>query len=469
MSATSPPSILLVDDEPQLLRSTALALRTAGIENIHTINDSREVLPYVTSTPVAVALLDLNMPYLGGAALLRDLQQIRPDIAVIILTAANEVDTAVDCMKIGAFDYLVKPVEKSRLVGAVNRAVEAYNLRNEITSLRQSLLTRQVSQPEAFNHIVTDHEIMHDLCCYIDAIGPSTQPVLITGETGTGKELFARAVHNASKREGQFVAVTVSGLDDTNFSDALFGHKKGAFTGADNKRAGLIASAENGTLFLDEIGDLAISSQVKLLRLLQEREYYPLGDDTPRLSNARIVVATNVNLTEALEKGSFRQDLYFRLKPHHVSIPPLRERLEDIPLLVDHFVAQAAQELNRAMPTVPVALYQLLNTYEFPGNVRELEGMIFDAVARQKGRVLALEEFRKAMGVHEDHPLETSHSIDDLEFPFPAKLPTLKQMEMALIHEALHRAEDNQGVAASLLGITRQALNKRLIRSREKP
>ena len=260
--------------------------------------------------------------------------------------------------------------------------------------------------------------------------------------------------------------MTVSGLDDTTFSDTLFGHKKGAFTGAESKREGLIASAQNGTLFLDEIGDLSIPSQVKLLRLLQEREYYPLGEDQPRISNARVVVATNVDLKKAIEKGDFRQDLFFRLKPHHVQIPPLRERIDDIPALVESICERAAAELHIAPPNIPVALYQLLNTYDFPGNVRELEGMVFDAVARQKGTTLGLQSFRQAMGL--DGVTEPVNiGKHPVLFGADEKLPTLKEAEEALVQAALKKADGNQGVAATLLGITRQALNKRLIRSRE--
>lgn len=467
LNLISKPAVLLVDDELPLLRSTGLVLRTAGIESIHAISDSREVETFLASNAVSVALIDLTMPHMSGSELLQKIRVSHPEIAVIILTAANEVETAVGCMRQGAFDYLVKPVDRNRLVNSVNRALDTQSLRDEVTYLRQSLLTRALSRPEAFEHIITEHESMKDLCCYIDAISQSTQAVLITGETGTGKELFAKAVHNASNRTGQLVAVTVSGLDDATFSDTLFGHKKGAFTGAENKRDGLIASAENGTLFLDEIGDLSISSQVKLLRLLQEREYYPLGEDVAKISNARIVVATNVALDDVIQNGKFRQDLYFRLKPHHVHIPPLRARLEDLPLLVDHFVERAAAELKKPPPSVPVALYQLLNTYDFPGNVRELEGMVFDAVARQQGPTLALNVFRKAIGIDEKSlPKEAEDALPDVAFP--ARLPSLKEMESNLINEALKRANGNQGIAAGLLGITRQALNKRLIRSRDK-
>ena len=458
--------VLLVDDETQILRSTALALRTAGIANVVTLNDSREVMSYLAEHPVGAALIDLNMPHIGGEVLLEQIAERHPEIPVMIMTAANEIELAVRCMRMGATDYLVKPVEKTRLISAINRAMETRSLRDEIDHLRRGLLSRSLRKPDAFNHIISENEAMHDLFCYIEAISRTSQPVLITGETGTGKELFARAVHLASGRTGEFIAVTVSGLDDTTFSDTLFGHKKGAFTGAESKREGLIASAQNGTLFLDEIGDLSIPSQVKLLRLLQEREYYPLGEDQPRISNARVVVATNVDLKKAIEKGDFRQDLFFRLKPHHVQIPPLRERIDDIPALVETICERASAELQIPPPNIPVALYQLLNIYDFPGNVRELEGMVFDAVARQKGATLGLQSFRNAMGL--DGAAETVNiSKHQTLFGPEEKLPTLKEAEEALVQAALKKADGNQGVAANLLGITRQALNKRLIRSRE--
>lgn len=457
--------VLLVDDESQILRSTALALRTSGIANVVTLNDSREVLPYLAEHPVAVALLDLNMPHIGGETLLQQIAERHPEIPVIIMTAANEIELAVRCMRTGAVDYLVKPVEKTRLVSAVNHAMETRSLRDEIDHLRHGMLSRDLQKPDAFRHIISDNEAMQDLFRYIEAISRTSQPALITGETGTGKELFARAVHLASGRSGEFIAVTVSGLDDTTFSDTLFGHKKGAFTGAEQKREGLIASAQNGTLFLDEIGDLSIPSQVKLLRLLQEREYYPLGEDQPRISNARVVVATNVDLKKAIEKGEFRQDLYFRLKPHHIHVPPLRERIDDIPALVECFCERAAAEIGITPPNIPVALYQLLNTYTFPGNVRELEGMVFDAVARQKGATLSLQSFRTAMGLENVSDTASAPKPEDLFNN--ERLPTLKEAEDALVQAALKKADGNQGVAASLLGITRQALNKRLIRARD--
>ena len=237
----------------------------------------------------------------------------------------------------------------------------------------------------AFAEIVTQNPTMHALFRYVEAIARSPQPVLITGETGTGKELMARAVHRLAAPRGDFVAVNVAGLDDQVFSDTLFGHTRGAFTGADRPREGLITRAEDGTLFLDEIGDLAAVSQVKLLRLLQEGTYYPLGADRPRQSRARVVVATNRDVVQDVQAGTFRKDLYYRLRAHHVQLPPLRARRDDLALLVTHCLAKAATALHKPVPTPPLALYQLLHTYTFPGNVRELEAMVFDAVARHQG------------------------------------------------------------------------------------
>jgi len=264
----------------------------------------------------------------------------------------------------------------------------------------------------------------------------------------------------------------VAGLDDVAFSDTLFGHHKGAFTGAERPREGLIAAAAGGTLFLDEIGDLRESSQVKLLRLLQERTYYPLGADQLRASQARIVVATNADLAQVVGQGKFRKDLLYRLRGHHIRIPPLRERTDDIPLLLNHFLEKAAQALNKPAPTAPLALYSLLRSYHFPGNVRELEAMIHDAVTRQQGGTLSLRSFREAMGderaLEESDEAPSGAAVANLAKLFPEGLPTLKEAEHYLIEEALRRADRNQGIAANMLGITRQALNKRLVRERSK-
>src|SRR5262245_3282196 len=450
-SGVSPRPILLVDDEPALLRSASLLLRAAGMTPILTLDDSRQVLPRLADAPVGVVVLDLTMPHLSGQALLEQIIAYDPDLPTIVMTATQDLETAVQCMQAGAIDYLVKPVEKHRLVAAVQRALELRALREEVCALQERPLSDIPHQREAFAEIVTQNPTMHALLRYVAAIARSPQPVLITGETGTGKELLARAVHRLAAPRGAFVAVNVAGLDDQVFADTLFGHTRGAFTGADRPREGLITQAEAGTLFLDEIGDLALVSQVKLLRLLQEGTYYPLGADRPRQSRARVVVATNRDLVQAVHAGTFRQDLYYRVRAHHVQVPPLRARRDDLPLLIAHGLAKAAAALHTPVPTPPRALSQLLATYAFPGNVRELEAMLFDAVARHQGGSLALQAFKEA--IEAARPLLAT-----------APLPTLQEAEDTLIVAALRHADGNQRVAASLLGMSRQALNKRLRR-----
>jgi DNA-binding NtrC family response regulator len=254
------------------------------------------------------------------------------------------------------------------------------------------------------------------------------------------------------------------------FSDTLFGHKKGSYTGADRSREGLVGKAAEGTLLLDEIGDLVESSQLKLLRLIQEQEYYQLGSDTPIKSCARLLIATNRDLKSLMTKGLFRKDLYYRLCTHQICIPPLRERLDDIPLLLDHFIKLAARSMWRNIPSYPQELITLLSTYEFPGNVRELQAMIFDMVARNSSRKLSMEGFKAIIKrEREDLPISPDmmisgelNAVNGITF---IRFPTLKEAEMELINRALELAKGNQGVAASLLGISRQALNNRLRRS----
>jgi DNA-binding NtrC family response regulator len=465
--------ILIVDDDPQVLQSASIVLRTSGVTPVITVEDSRTVLPLLAKQDIGVLVLDLTMPYLSGHTLLEQVASDYPDIPILVLTATNDLDTAVQCMQTGAFDYLVKPVEENRLVASVRRALEHRLLRAEVLSLKDRLLTETPHQEEAFAELITQSPAMFAIFRYLEAIAPSPQPVLITGETGTGKELIARALHRLSARAGAFVAVNVAGLDDAMFSDTLFGHVRGAFTGAERVREGLITSTAEGTLFLDEIGDLTVASQVKLLRLLQDGTFYPLGADRPRQSRARIVCATNCDVAQGVSAGTFRKDLYYRLRTHHLHLPPLRDRTGDLPLLVQHFVTKAAQVLSKTAPTVPLPLYQLLTTYHFPGNVRELEALIFDAVARHQGAVLSLHSVKEALGItpHSTVAEPPAEPAELLTACFPARLPTLKEAEEALIEaliaEALRRAEGNQGIAAGLLGISRQALNQRLRRRQE--
>lgn len=453
--------ILLVDDEPQNLSAASAVLASAGFEEPVSVSDSREVLPLLCEQRdnIAVVVLDLLMPHVSGQELLSRITVDFPGLPAIIMTAANDVETAIACMKAGAVDYLIKPVEADRLVSAIGKMIEIRTLKRELTSLKEYLLTDVLKHEETFSGIITRSKKMRSVFQYLESVAATPYAVMITGETGVGKELIAQAVHSSSGRRGEFVVINVAGLDDTMFSDTLFGHTKGAFTGAEQARQGLIARAENGTLFLDEIGDLTLSSQVKLLRLLCEGTYYPLGSDTQRKSSARIVTATNKDCEVLVTEGKLRKDLFYRLCSHRIHIPPLRERTEDIPVLLDHFIRTAADALNKEMPALHPGLAEFLSSCEFKGNVRELEAMAYDAVARHKAGPLTMGGF-KDLSVPKAFPVKDNEAclIQNIFGHFP----TFSEAEHYLVQEALRLSGGNQSIAASFLGITRQALNKRL-------
>ena len=461
----SPEAVLLVDDEDHILTTSSLSLRTNGVAHIMTLQDSREVMPLLARRNIAAIVLDLHMPHLSGQELLQKIVRDYPGIPVILMTANDDIQTVVSCMKAGAFDYLVKPVESSQLVGRVKKAIEMRELSSELTMLKQRLLTDNLEHPEAFAAIVTGNKAMRAMFQYIEVVAGTRQPIMITGETGVGKELLARAIHDLSGCSGAYVPINVAGLDDNMFSDTLFGHRKGAFTGADQPREGLIEKASKGTLFLDEIGDLNEASQVKLLRLLQEQEYYPVGSDLLKKSSARIVLATNRDIPAMIKAGTFRNDLYYRLFAHRMHIPPLRERPEDVPLLLDHMIAAAARKLGRKKPTPPPELAVLLGLYSFPGNVRELEALAFDAVARHTSGVLSMESFRDVIGDAQPMPQTASTTATDVSkslVDYFGHFPTINEIEKYMISEAMKMAQGNQGMAAKLIGMGRQTLNKRL-------
>jgi len=466
MPAQSQLPILLVDDNETFLQFQKKLLLCKGFSNVVTVGDSLSVERFLATTEVALVVLDLMMPGLNGQNLLKLIVAQHPTVPVIILTAKNQLETAIDCMKEGACDFLLKPLDYQRFLAALNRALELRTLNQELFCLRQAPQAQRIARDNDFSYIVTRNTAMLELLRYVEVIALSRQPVLILGETGVGKELFARALHQASRRAGPFIAVNVAGLDDTMFSDTLFGHKKGTYTGAEADREGLVSKAAQGTLFLDEIGELAEPAQVRLLRLIQEQEYYRLGCDTPSRSEARVVVATNRDLKSALSRGSFRRDLYYRLFAHQVCIPPLRSRQDDLPLLLELFIGYAAQSLGKPAPGYPDELITLLCSYPFPGNLRELQAMVFEAVARNDSPKLGLERFKELIkrereGVRVSRG-EAPGAPDQPEAISFSHFPTLKEAESLLIQKALELAKSNQGVAASLLGISRQALNRRL-------
>ena len=456
--------VLLVDDEPAWLRSLGLTLeRSAGITNSIACQDSRMVMGLLEQHEIGLVLLDLNMPHLSGDQLIGMIAERHPEIAVIVISGMNQIESAVNCIKQGAFDYFVKTVEEDRLLGGVLRAIRVLELERQNREMSSRMLSGELKCPAAFAGIVTTDRAMHAIFSYIEAVALSAEPLLIMGESGVGKELIAKAAHALSGCSGQLVSVNVAGLDDVVFADTLFGHTRGAFTGADHPRRGMIEEAADGTLFLDEIGDLSIASQVKLLRLLQEGEYFQLGSDRPKRLKARVVVATHQNLSLKQECGTFRRDLYYRLCTHMVHVPPLRERKGDLPSLLDHFLEEAARTLGKKKPTPPRELLQLLATYSFPGNVRELKALIYNAVSVHRDRVLSMETFLKTIIRPESkqNQPETTQQEKNL-FAYMERLPTFGEAAELLVEEAMSRAGGNQTIAARLLGISQPALSKRL-------
>lgn len=459
--------VYILDDEQALTRSFFLTLKSFGFEDVRMFHEGREVLDLFSERENGVLLLDLSMPGMPGEEVLHRVREHSPLVQVVVITGINEADTAVRCIRAGAFDYLVKPVDAERLATTVRRAMSHSSVLEQNFSLRRKLLTGDLDKPDIFRRIVTQDTRMRAIFSYVEVVASLSDPVLVTGETGTGKDLLAAALHEASGRKGRFVGLNAAGLDDNVFADTLFGHVKGAFTDAREARKGLVEQAEGGSLFLDEIGDLAPASQVKLLKLIQDRVYYPLGSDTPKTCTARIIAATNRDLEAAHKQGRFREDLFYRINTYHIHLPPLRERKGDVPLLVEFFLGEACSELDLHLEPPSPQATELLATYGFPGNVRELRSLIFAAMA---GGGLAVLEKKIAdltgSGQADLVATQQNPAPCSVSWQYPSPLPTLEQAGKMLVEQALRTSNGNQSKAAAMLGISRQALNKRLKKPR---
>lgn len=448
-------SILIVDDKEDVLRGLKLMLRTHNFLSVHTISAADKVMAFIHENRPSIVLLDLHMPKVNGIELLTSIKEHYNQITVIIITADEQVDVAIECVRAGAYDYFVKPVDQLRLIQSINSIPRQAPL--QLTnSAPEENNTLKIEAP--FKNIITQNKVMIRLFSYIKAISSSTRPILILGDTGTGKELFAQAIHDIRiKTAKPMVTVNVAGLDDTTFSDTLFGHTKGAYTGATHTRDGLIKKAQESSLFLDEIGDLEKISQIKLLRLLQNGSYYPLGSDSEHFNKSQLIAATNQNLDELISEGRFRRDLYHRLQVHVVKIPTLAERADDIPLLSEYLVNKISIELNKTPPSIPTNIIDTLQNYHFPGNIRELETILYNAVILST-KVLSLQPIEQALSNN-----KSSNEYLDMLSQLP-KLPTINDITSGLIDEAMKRTNENVIQASNLLGITRQALYKRLQR-----
>jgi DNA-binding NtrC family response regulator len=454
--------IVIVDDETEITASYEIFLKRNGYKNYKTYNSPVEFRSEINSMSPAVVFLDLRMPVIGGEELLNEITGIHKNTSVFIVSGTEDVATAVRCIKNGALDYLVKPIDKDRLATAIIKGCEICRIKSELVSIKVKMSGDNILNDPAFSEIITADQGMANLFGYLRALAKTDETVLITGETGTGKELIAHAVHKSSGRTGAYIPVNVSALDENMFNDTLFGHKKGAFTNADKDRAGLLATAHNGTIFLDEIGDLSESSQIKLLRILQNRQYMPVGSDKPLTTTARIIAATNADLKKKSDDGSFRRDLYYRLTAHQIAVPPLRKRNGDIEYLTGYFYSRELKKIGETPAGLPVELTAYLKNHDFPGNVRELESIVRDFVIVFGSADVSEKDtaaFLKLHGVNADAGKKIT---SDKKFCYNGDFPSIKYMEQMLIDEALSQSGGNQSKAAAMLGISRQALNKRL-------
>lgn len=471
---TAKPKILLVDDDFDLRLSLAEAF---GDEfDVVTAGTGAEALVALEARAPEAIITDVRMPEMDGIEFLATVRSKYPEMPIIIVSGYAEKEMLIGAVRFQAFDFFEKPVDYQTMAGALRRAVDTHRYHMKLSALRSRLdLARtEVEQhaqalralyadsdyvarespplPSAFDSILTQNGGMRARLAYCAAIAGTSLPVLVTGEVGTGKDRLARAIHGASGRQGAFVAVDVRDLERQDVTEDL------------------IEAAADGTIFMEEIGDLTASRQIRLLRLLESGEYSVSRSATLKQSTARIIASTNKDMSELVARGIFRPDVYFRLKAHLIEMPPLRERKDDLPLLLDHFFSEAALKLTKAIPTYPKELLVLLANYRFPGNLDELREMIGDAVARHPGGVLSMRTFQDRM-LPEDavrsaarpRPSETGLNFEQME-----QLPTLRDVEELLVKEALRRAQGNQAIAARLLGMTRQALNKRLVREGQK-
>jgi len=449
--------ILVVDDEEGLREALAEKLRHAGFE-VEAAESAEAALAQLSSLEPHLVLTDLRMPGLSGLDLTRRIREDRPGTDVVVMTGHEDMNSAVGAMKAGAVDYLVKPVKMDALTSLVERVLKEQALNRKTPSLRDEDDPRPAPGPDA---IVGGDARMIEVYKLIGTLARNRATVLIRGETGTGKERVARAIHEHSNHSDEpFIAVNCTALSESLLESELFGHVKGAFTGATSGRRGYFELAGSGTIFLDEIGDTSQEFQAKLLRVLQERTFYPVGGETLRTTDARVIAATHQPLEALVEEGSFREDLYFRLRVVEMNIPPLRERMSDLPLLIEALLARIREETGQVVDRVDPAALAMMDAYDWPGNVRELENALTRAALVARGRTLAADHLR--LGV--DRP---SVDDDDRAAAPPAVHQRVDPDDLALakviaehVQFVLRRTEGNKSEAARVLGISRSRLQR---------
>ncbi|MTI48546.1 MAG: sigma-54-dependent Fis family transcriptional regulator [Firmicutes bacterium] len=440
-------TILIADDEKNMIWALKKALSKEGY-NIISASNGVEALELFSKNVPSLVLLDLKMPKLNGIEALKEMKKSNPEIPVIMLTAHGSAKTAVEAMKIGALDYLSKPFDIEELKIIINKAIDYKNLTDEVSYLKEKLR-------ETDTKIVYESDEMNELLKTSLRVAPTKANVLILGESGTGKELIANFIHKNSERsEGELVKINCGALPENLLESELFGYEKGAFTGATKRKLGKFDRADKGTIFLDEIGEISLTMQVKLLRVLQEREFERIGGNETITVDTRVIAATNKDLKKMVEENKFREDLFYRLNVIPIEVPPLRDRRDDIPILVKHFIRKYSCQMGRLNMSIENDALERLKRYNWKGNIRELENVIERCVILSNSEKIQLESLPQEI---KNEVTSGSH-----KFQLPSKGIKLEEVVKNMIIQALERTDYNQTKAAKLLGITRYTLLYRM-------
>jgi len=448
--------ILIVDDQTNMRHMMSSLLKEAGYF-VDEAADGEEALTMVSQTSYNYIFCDIKMPKMDGMTFMKTAEIYLKNTDVIMMSAYGSIDTAIEAMKLGAYDYISKPFKPDEIILALKKAQEKALLKAENTALKQRI--EEIEGSRSFGGMVAKSKSMQDLFKIAVKVAQYDTTVLITGDSGTGKELVAKGIHEGSVRsKKQIIPVNCAGIPHELLESELFGHRKGAFTGADRNYGGLFEAADGGTIFLDEIGNLPLNLQVKLLRVLQESEIRPVGGSRSRLVDARVIAATSMNLEEEIKNGNFREDLYYRLNVMPIHLPPLVERSEDIPLLCVFFMDRYSHKFKKGVTSVSPAAMSLLLDYDWPGNVRELENMIERAVILSEDEELRPEHFPAILErARVESAVDNASGIDDVFSGFSLKTGKVK-MEKILIQKALEKTGGNKTQASRLLEISHPSL-----------
>ncbi|HLJ27377.1 MAG TPA: sigma-54 dependent transcriptional regulator [Candidatus Angelobacter sp.] len=443
------PNILIVEDEPKMRRLLEISLGEDGY-TVQTAQDAETGVKYFQRNAIDLIVTDLKLPGMNGLEFLQEAKRWNASVPVVVMTAYGSVETAVEAMKAGASDYVLKPFSMAEMRLVISKELDVQRVREENRTLREALGKRY-----QYQNIIARSTRMQEVLAIVERVAATSSTVLLGGESGVGKDLIARAIHQNSRRAaGPFIKINSTAIPDNLFESELFGYEKGAFTGASTSKPGKFELADKGSLFLDEIGDVPAPIQVKLLRVLQEREFERLGGTKTLKVDVRLIAATNKDLRAALEQGTFREDLYYRLNVVPIDIPPLREHKEDIPDLVNHFLLRFTAQNGKQVERITPAALKVLMEYYWPGNVRQLENAIERAVALSAKAVLDADDIQLDSNGPRNHATTSA--------PILPEGMSLEQWEDEIIREALRRASGNKSQAARMLGLSRNALRYRL-------